>query len=431
MKLSLQQQILLFTLISSALFVVLVTSIIWSTQVVNITVKRVQYAHQVEDQTNVLKQFILSENIYSSDYNTDNWLALEEEFNTLLKLSPVLTPQQQTIQNSISSQNKSVQRLFNAIHKNKLKNANPAIKKHLKVRLITQLDAIRTDSIQLSNISDQDIKNVIKNQLIFVLLILILIIFTLAYGAFRLIKVFKTSLNEVKMAFKENHSGHFQHIHFSNPSEEFESIAKAFNDMNEKLSVTTISLESMKKIVKERTQKLEQLSNTDSLTKVANRRALFERGNAEFSRIQRTKGQLAIILLDCDLFKNINDKYGHVFGDKVLIHLSDICTKEIRSVDFFARYGGEEFIIILPDSGLPAAIETAKRIQQSLASHFIKFEEKDITITISVGISTANEQHNNFEALVKDADSAMYKAKENGRNRIETTENKNTIIKKA
>jgi diguanylate cyclase (GGDEF)-like protein len=413
------------------LFTILVFSILWSIQAVDITLKREKYAHKVEDRTNILKQFILSEDIYSSNYNTNNWLTLENKFDNLLQLAPNLTPQQQTIQNSIVSQNKSVQRLFNAINENKLKNANQAIKKHLKIRLITQLEAIRTDSIQLSTIANEDIQSVIKNQIIFVLLVLILIILALVYGAFRLTTVFKTSLNEVKKAFKDNHSGNFQNIHFSNHTEEFESIANAFNAMNKKLSVTTVSLESMKKIVHERTCKLEQLSNTDPLTQVANRRALFERGNAEFSRIQRSKNELTIILLDCDLFKDINDEFGHVFGDKVLKHLSEICTKEIRNIDFFARYGGEEFIIILPDSDLNGAIETAKRIQQSLTDQRLKFEDKDVPLTVSMGISTVTSKHENFEQLIKDADIAMYKAKTNGRNRIEIADETNTIIKKA
>lgn len=431
MKLSLLHQILFFTLGSCLLFTILVFSILWSIQAVDITLKREKYAHKVEDRTNILKQFILSEDIYSSNYNTNNWLTLENKFDNLLQLAPNLTPQQQTIQNSIVSQNKSVQRLFNTINKNKLKNANQAIKKHLKIRLITQLEAIRTDSIQLSTIANEDIQSVIKNQIIFVLLVLILIILALVYGAFRLTTVFKTSLNEVKKAFKDNHSGNFQNIHFSNHTEEFESIANAFNAMNKKLSVTTVSLESMKKIVHERTCKLEQLSNTDPLTQVANRRALFERGNAEFSRIQRSKNELTIILLDCDLFKDINDEFGHVFGDKVLKHLSEICTKEIRNIDFFARYGGEEFIIILPDSDLNGAIETAKRIQQSLTDQRLKFEDKDVPLTVSIGISTVTSKHENFEQLIKDADIAMYKAKTNGRNRIEIADETNTIIKKA
>ena len=422
MKLSLLQQIFLFTLSSCLLFVVLVISILWSSQVVDVALEREEYAHKVEGHTNTLKQFILSENIYESNYNTDSWFALESKFNDLLKLAPSLTPQQQTFQNSIESQNNSVTRLFNSINKNKLKNADEVIKNHLKIRLITQLETIRSDSIQLSTIIQKDIQNVIRRQVIFVLSILGLGLISFMYGAFRLIKIFKTSLTEVRLAFEKNRNGNFQEIQLSNQSQEFNSIANAFNDMNKELSETTVSLESMKKIVAERTQVLEQLSNTDPLTKIANRRALFERGNSEFSRVQRTKGSLSLIMIDCDFFKEINDNFGHSFGDEVLLHICKICSNEIRNIDFFARYGGEEFIILLPESALNGAIKTAERIQHSLASNGISFEGKSIDVTLSMGICAINDQHLNFEQLIKDADIAMYKAKNNGRNRIETIE---------
>jgi diguanylate cyclase (GGDEF)-like protein len=420
MKLSLQQQIYFFTTSSCLLFIMLVISILWSTQVIDLASKREIYAHKIEAQTNTLEQFIISENIYASNYNAKAWYSLERKFKETLRLVPRLTPQQNTIQNSIESQNENVVRLFNVINKNKLKNADKIIKKHLKIRLLTQLEAIRSDSLQLSNIVRKDISNTIRNQIIFVLSILALVIITLVYGASRLVKIFRTSLKEVKIAFEKNHSGHFQKIQLSNKSEEFNSIAIAFNVMNEKLSATTVSLESMKKIVEERTHELELLSNTDPLTKIANRRALFERGNAEFSRVERTKSQLALIMIDCDFFKNVNDQYGHLFGDEVLKNLCNVCTKEIRNIDFFARYGGEEFIILLPDSDLNGAIETAKRIQRSLAKNGTTFEGESVSVTVSIGICTVNDKHDSFEQLINDADIAMYKAKANGRNRIET-----------
>ena len=124
-------------------------------------------------------------------------------------------------------------------------------------------------------------------------------------------------------------------------------------------------------------------------------------------------------MLDCDLFKDVNDQYGHAFGDEVLKHICNICSTEIRNIDFFARYGGEEFIILLPESELAGAVKTAERIQKSLASNCPSFEGNEITVTLSLGICTVSDSHTNFEAVIKDADTAMYRAKESGRNRIE------------
>lgn len=419
MKLSLQQNIYAFTLSSCVFFLALAISILWSIQVVNVALERERYAHKVENHANILKQFISIENIYANDFNTDNWLALDRDFSELLRTTPNLTSQQQTIQNSIESQNKNVLRLFNAITKNKLLNAGENIKQHLKIRLITQLEAIRADSIQLFNIVQVDINSVIRQQVIIILSILLLSLFIMVFGAFKVVRIFRTSLKEVKSAFVNTRCGNFQKIELSNKSEEFDSIANAFNEMNTELSETTISLESMTQIVAERTEVLEKLSNTDPLTGVANRRALFERGNAEFSRIQRSHNKFTIILLDCDLFKDVNDQFGHSFGDEVLKHICKICSEEIRNIDFFARYGGEEFIILLPESELSGAVKTAERIQKSLANNAITFEGNEICVTLSLGICVVNDNHANFESVIKDADIAMYRAKENGRNRIE------------
>jgi len=386
---------------------------------VELAFNRQQYSHNVANHANILKQLIISDNIYENNYSADNWLTSQSKLINLLKLAPNLTPQQQTIQNSINSQSQNAKRLFNKINENQLKNADEAIKKHLKTRLMTQLEIIRSDSVHLSTIVQQDIHNVIKQQVLFIVSILAVSIFILLYGSYRLIKIVKTSLNEVKKAFEKNHSGHFQKIELSNHSNEFENIVNEFNAMNQKLSETMVSLGVMKNIVEERTMVLEKLSKTDPLTEVANRRALYERGDIELSRAQRTRKNLALILLDCDYFKNVNDQYGHQFGDDVLKHVCKICNQEIRDIDFLGRFGGEEFVIILPDCDLNGGVEIAKRIQSSLAKNIIAIENIKINMTLSIGVCMLSDKHTNFEQLINDADQSMYLAKNNGRNRIE------------
>lgn len=419
MKGSLSQRIHFFTLSGCLLFIVLLGSVIWSSQTLELAFSRNSYAQQLDNQTNVLKQLVVSDNIYVSHYSVNNWLALQRKLTNLLKSAPPLTSHLQAIQNSIHSQNESLKRLFAQITKNKLKNASAAIKVHLKARLMMQLESIRSDSLQLSAIAHNDIYNTIKHEAVFIISVAAVSIFALLLGAFTLTGIVRKSLDEVKRAFKENHSGHFQKIQLSHPSEEFDSIVKAFNAMNEKLSETTVSLAVMKKVVEERTHVLEQLSNTDPLTKVANRRALFERASMEFSRALRSQSDLTLLLLDCDLFKGINDEFGHLVGDEFLIHICDVCRQEIRDIDFLARYGGEEFIIVLPSCDLTGGIETANRIQSSLAKHCVTVEGKQVCVTLSIGVSMLSERHKDLDQLINDADKAMYQAKKNGRNRIE------------
>jgi diguanylate cyclase (GGDEF)-like protein len=425
MKGSLSQRIYLFTLTSCILFTILLGSVIWSSKAIDLAFSRDNYAQQVDNQTNTLKQMLISDDIYASQYNPKNWQVLQQKLTVLFKSAPPLTPHLQVIQNSIHSQNESLKRLFMQITKNKLKNASAAIKIHLKSRLMMQLESIRSDSLQLSAIANSNIHNTIRNQALFIISVIGASILSLLLGAFTLTHIVRKSLDEVKIAFKNNHSGHFQKIQLSHRSEEFDSIVKAYNTMNEKLSETTVSLAVMKKVVEERTHILEQLSNTDPLTKVANRRALFERASMEFSRAIRSNNKLTLLLLDCDFFKKINDEFGHLFGDELLIHICKICAQEIRDIDFLARYGGEEFIIVLPNCDIKGGIETANRIQHSLACHCIAMKDKEICVTLSIGVCMLNEQHKNLEQLINDTDKAMYQAKENGRNRIEVLSSPN------
>jgi diguanylate cyclase (GGDEF)-like protein len=178
----------------------------------------------------------------------------------------------------------------------------------------------------------------------------------------------------------------------------------------------------MKKTVEDKTHILEQLSNTDPLTNVANRRALYQRGDMELSREQRTHHKLTVMLLDCDYFKQVNDNFGHQGGDKLLQHICKICNQEIRDIDFLARFGGEEFVIILPDCDINGGIEIANRIQNSLAKSSLTMKNQEVVnVTLSIGICTLSDKHTTFEQLINDADKSMYQAKMNGRNRIEVS----------
>jgi len=402
---------------------VIVGSILWSSQKIELAFSREKYTQEVANHSNILKQLIISDDIYASEYNASNWLILQSKLMDLLKSAPELTPKQKIIQNSINSQSKSAKRLFTTINENQLIDAKDSIKKHLKTRLLTQLEVISSDSVRLSSLVQQDIYNVAERQALFIFVILAISILILLYGSVRLTKVFKVSLDEVKNAFENNHSGNFQKIKLSKKSVEFDSIVTAFNSMNSKLNETMVSLATMKGIVKERTLVLEELSNTDPLTQVANRRALFERGELEVYRVDRINNDLTLILLDCDYFKQVNDKYGHQVGDELLKHVCDICNKEIRGIDFLGRYGGEEFIIILPDCNIKGGVEIAKRIQDSLTENSFMIEGRDLKITLSIGLSMLTDEGESFEQLISKADKAMYVAKDKGRNRIEVSEN--------
>ncbi|MFQ5659064.1 MAG: GGDEF domain-containing protein [Gammaproteobacteria bacterium] len=166
---------------------------------------------------------------------------------------------------------------------------------------------------------------------------------------------------------------------------------------------------------------LKRVAALDELTNAYNRRHIYELGRKTFDRCIRHQSELAVMMLDIDHFKKINDRYGHAAGDRTLTDLTFILQKELRSQDFFGRYGGDEFLVLLPDTSLYAARETADRIQKILRNHKITYEKNRLEYRISIGIASIAEQTRQFDELVQQADMALYRAKVSGRNQIKST----------
>lgn len=164
---------------------------------------------------------------------------------------------------------------------------------------------------------------------------------------------------------------------------------------------------------------LRELSYVDGLTGVYNRRTFEHRLNEEFQRHKRDEASLGVIIFDIDHFKNVNDLHGHQFGDIVLQKVAKICKEKLRTEDFLARYGGEEFVCLLINQSLEQAKLVAERLRTSIEESIITDGSINTHVTISLGVSDS-KSFNSAEELLKDADTALYKAKENGRNRTES-----------
>jgi diguanylate cyclase (GGDEF)-like protein len=159
---------------------------------------------------------------------------------------------------------------------------------------------------------------------------------------------------------------------------------------------------------------LEHLSVTDGLTGLYNRRHLMETLNEEVNRAHRHGRGFAVLMADIDHFKQYNDTYGHLAGDKVLVRVAEILREAIRNVDYAARYGGEEFFVMMPETALEGAAEVADRIRGRLAGQIIAGGR----VTISVGVAEFPIHGDTPEALIATADAALYEAKREGRNRV-------------
>lgn len=172
---------------------------------------------------------------------------------------------------------------------------------------------------------------------------------------------------------------------------------------------------------------LARLAHTDALTGVLNRRALEMEADRELARSARSGSPLAVLMLDIDHFKKLNDAFGHAAGDGALCSLVNLVKQELRNTDVVARFGGEEFIALLPDTDLAGAQETAERLRQAIHSLRTPYEHAMLQFTVSIGVAQAYPDDTRWEMLLHRADKALYEAKAAGRNRVATQ----LVMKKA
>jgi len=175
-------------------------------------------------------------------------------------------------------------------------------------------------------------------------------------------------------------------------------------------------------------RKLETLSVTDNLTLLPNRRYFENTFKLEAAQNRRANGHLSLAILDIDLFKRVNDNFGHDVGDQVLIHISDMLRRSTRAGNVIARVGGEEFALLLPNTKQSEAVEMAERIRLNIEGEPYFQDGIRIPLTISIGIAEVDCDLP-LEHSYKLADTALYEAKRKGRNRVEAhTEKVHTLV---
>ena len=176
-------------------------------------------------------------------------------------------------------------------------------------------------------------------------------------------------------------------------------------------------LESESQNLKARVQKERMQAQIDTLTGIANRLGYDHRVAQEYARWKRFSNPLSLVVWDVDLFKRINDDFGHAAGDKALKTIAKLLAEQVRETDYLARYGGEEFVLIMPGADQSAAKVVAEKLRQTVEESGFHFKGKPVSITISAGIAEFKE-NDTTGSVFERADKALYAAKEGGRNRV-------------
>jgi diguanylate cyclase (GGDEF)-like protein len=166
-------------------------------------------------------------------------------------------------------------------------------------------------------------------------------------------------------------------------------------------------------------EKAEYRATHDFLSGIHNRAAIMELLDREASRCARTRQEMGLLIADIDRFKAVNDTYGHLVGDQVIQQLARKMASALRPYDSVGRFGGEEFLILLPNCALSGAVAVAERLRRSVARDKLVIGQFAIPVTVSIGVSTLNAAAPDVNLALQRADSALYEAKNKGRNRIE------------
>lgn len=223
------------------------------------------------------------------------------------------------------------------------------------------------------------------------------------FGAYTLMRRVIGSVTLMQEGVNAFAKGDFEYRVPSQMPIELGQVAAGMNDMAEKLGASY--------------RELERHSYRDGLTGSLNKRKLDEDIVRELSRAHRYKEQFSILLLDLDLFKQVNDSYGHQAGDEVLRQLVQRVDHQLRTADSLYRYGGEEFVVILPQTEVEGALVTAERICRSVEHATVRVDgDRFIPITVSIGVATYPQDGSDAQHLVESADKGMYRAKTLGRN---------------
>ena len=194
---------------------------------------------------------------------------------------------------------------------------------------------------------------------------------------------------------------------------DFDKLREHFDSIRMISKVVTSALNNI-----ELFEKMEDLSNIDTLTELFNRRCFNNTLERKIGEVSRVKVELSMIMIDIDHFKKVNDTYGHKAGDDVIRFVSKTIKNSIRKVDFAARYGGEEFVILLNNTTIEAAARIAEKIRNIIRSTSVNADGVLLSVTASFGVSSYPELSQSSEDLIKNADSALYWSKEHGRDQV-------------
>jgi len=293
--------------------------------------------------------------------------------------------------------------LFSKNHLEIIKNT-PMGKKLYRIKKIKGLDVLLIGSVY-----EKDINSTILRLRFYIIGIVLLTIIFILIILSVISKNFDSSLNRLSYVIDSISQGNY--------SKNIDKLTEIIDEKSE-LSFIKNAIRKMNYEIIKRENELKYISETDSLTGCYNRRATINLIEKEIEQSKEFDLNFSLIMFDLDKFKKVNDTFGHLFGDTVLKDVSKVILNNIKTTDIFGRYGGEEFLILLPNTDLDEGIIIAERLRQTIEKMTWKY---DTVITVSMGV-IKKLPNDTLDLVLGRVDNLLYKAKKNGRNRVEYQE---------
>ena len=291
--------------------------------------------------------------------------------------------------------------LFQEDHFEIIKNT-PKGKKFYHIKKIKDLDILLIGSVY-----EKDLNSTILTLRFYTIFIVLFTILFILIILSIISKNFDNSLNRLSYVIESISQGNY--------TKDISKLTDIIDEKNE-LSFIKNAIKKMNYEIVKRENDLKYISETDALTKCYNRGAIMNLIEKEIDQSDYFNLNFSLIMFDLDKFKKVNDTFGHLFGDLVLKEVSKVVSSNIKTTDIFGRYGGEEFLVLLPNTQLKEGVLIAERLRKSIEKMTWKY---DILITVSIGV-IKKLPNDNLDLILERVDNLLYKAKRNGRNRIET-----------
>jgi len=248
----------------------------------------------------------------------------------------------------------------------------------------------------------------------FVSMLIVIVTSVALYMGYSIVTPLKQLINAARGIVEGNLDIHLS----ARRKDEVGQLTDMFNQMTHALRNKHAEIMAANQAMQQQNQLLQKLSITDGLTGLYNRTKLNTILSEQLARFKRHDRSFCLLMIDVDYFKTINDKLGHIVGDRILVTVASVLLKSIRTIDYAARYGGDEFMVILTETNSSAAIKTAERIRAEVGAACLAFKEHPAHITLSIGITQSRHTDTMPNDLIARADAALYEAKESGRDRV-------------